>query len=85
MIERDIKQVVLSEDTSMETVTKALAKVETLQRRAPTALLIKSVIARLLHPLRIHYWVSWLTYDPASDRLIEMGLTCRFCPKGKTL
>lgn len=84
MIETRIKQVVLSGDTEPSVVSAAIAKVEPLQARLPKVLIVKSILARILHPLGMHYWVSWMTYDSSSDRLIEMGLTCRFCSAGRT-
>lgn len=38
---------------------------------------------KVIHPLGIHYWVKWRQYDEASDRLLHMGLVCRYCPKGR--
>lgn len=84
MIERSMHQVAVPPGTDKEIIDRITAKVEPLQKRLSNALKIKLVVSRLLHPLGMHFWVTWNSYDPATDRLLEMGLTCMFCPLGKT-
>lgn len=80
MINRGIHQVVVTPGTDRETIEKITAKIEPLQRRIGWGLRTQVVIARALHPLGVHYWVTYNTYDPSTDKLLDMGLTCRFCP-----
>ncbi len=83
MIERNVHQVVLPPGTDQATIEHVIEKVEPLQARLPMLLRIKAVIGRLLHPIGVHYWVVWHSYDAASDRLVDAGLTCRYCPEGR--
>ena len=69
--------------TDKEIIEKIVAKVEPLQRRTSNATRARIIVAKLLHPLGMHLWVTWNSYDQASDRLLVMGLTCMFCPLGK--
>jgi len=85
MIERKIHQVVLSPSTEQAIIDKVEAKIEGLQERASLWLKIKSLIGALIHPLGFHFWVSWVSYDVASDRLVDTGLTCRFCPLSRQM
>ena len=41
----------------------------------------KLSLGEVLHPLGVHTWVRHKTLD--SDHLIDVGLVCWFCPKGK--
>ena len=38
----------------------------------------------LLHPLGLHTWVRWMTYDQPSDRVIDTGgMVCAYCSVAK--
>jgi hypothetical protein len=43
------------------------------------------VVAKALHPLGVHHWVRYRTFDPASGRIIKHPgkWVCAECPKGK--
>ena len=42
-------------------------------------------IADVVHPIGIHHWVKYRTFDPASGRIIvhPHKWVCALCPKGK--
>lgn len=42
---------------------------------------LKLMLGEALHPLGIHTWVRHKTLD--QDQLVDVGLVCWFCPKGK--
>lgn len=83
MIEREIHQVVVPPGTSTELLEKIRDKIEPQQSPLSRLLTIRLVLGRVLHPF-MHTWVTWNQYDEPSDRLLVMGLTCMFCPAGKT-
>lgn len=40
-------------------------------------------IGAWMHHLGVHHWVVWKTYDPISQRIIDQGRVCAFCPTGR--
>lgn len=44
---------------------------------------LKLDLGELLHPLGVHTWVRHKTLDHASDTLVDVGIVCWFCTKGK--
>lgn len=42
----------------------------------------KLVLGWLIHPFT-HTWVRHKRYDDASDRIIDVGIVCYYCPTGK--
>lgn len=43
----------------------------------------KLMLGEALHPLGIHTWVRHKTLDDSGRQLVDVGLVCWFCPKGK--
>lgn len=42
------------------------------------------LLGRLLHPFGKHTWMRWMTYDEASDRILDTGgQICEFCPRAR--
>lgn len=82
MIERDMHQIVLPPGTDQATIEKVTAKVDALESQGQVSnwTKVRIVIAHVLHPVGVHFWVRWVSYDAATDRLIDTGMTCRFCP-----
>jgi len=84
----DLGQVVISPvdatDELLEAINKALERGNTdLQISKRT--MFRLFMADFLHPIGIHHWVRYRTYDPWSNRIIihPRKWVCALCPKGK--
>lgn len=89
MIDRSMNQVVIppGEEAMLAKVEAAVER-ERMERYGdqvdvPWRVFGKVVLARLIHPFGVHLFINWRQYDVASDRLMTMGLVCRFCPVGR--
>ena len=80
----ETSQVVRSPD---ETMTAAIEEriLDLIEEQAPLTgrTSIKLRIGQLLHLLSIHTWVRHMRYDDASDKLVDVGMVCWFCSRGK--
>ena len=80
----ETSQVVRSPD---EDVSAAIEErvLSLLEQEPPITLRValKLRFGRMLHIGGIHTWVRHMRYDDASDRLIDVGLVCWFCSRGK--
>lgn len=84
MIDRELHQLVLPPGTDETIIDHVVAMVEPLQSDIGWRLKARIILARLLHPLGMHYWVTWNGYDPNGDRITELGLVCKWCPQAQT-
>jgi hypothetical protein len=83
----DLGQVVVSPDDVtdelMLAINKALESGRELKVSRRTT--VRLYLADALHPLGIHHWVHYRTFDPSSNRIIVHPnvWVCALCPKGK--
>ena len=85
MIEREVHQIVLPVGTPQPIKDRVgvLAQEENEKRTSlPLKAKARLIAGRILHPV-MHTWVVWHGYDENCDCLVELGLTCMFCPAGK--
>jgi hypothetical protein len=85
----ELSQVVIGTgDASPELVRAAAAAIDREEpREIGWATRIRMGLAGLVHPIGIHHWVNYRTYDPAADRIIIWpdAWICSECPKGKVM
>ena len=61
---------------------------EAVEKDRPTTLKrstwIKLILMHAVHPLGIHHWVAYRTFDPGSGRIIlwPSRWVCAMCPRG---
>lgn len=62
-----------------------MGKLRALAAQEPMALRshLKLTLGEALHQFGVHTWVRHKRLDTTSDRLIDVGLVCFFCTKGK--
>jgi len=83
----DLGQVVVSPadatDELLAAVNKALEDGTDLKLSKRT--MLRLFMADILHPIGIHHWVQYRTFDPWSNRIIVHPRTwvCALCPKAK--
>ena len=69
------------EDLSDELIAKleALSEADPIPRSAK----VKILLGQFLHRLGIHTWVRHRRWDERSDRMIDVGVVCWYCPTGR--
>lgn len=83
----DLGQVVVSPQDATDELMRAIE--QALESggdvRVSKRTMLRLYMADILHPIGIHHWVQYRTYDPRSNRIIVHPRTwvCALCPKGK--
>lgn len=82
MIEKRVHQVVVPPGTDRTLIDQINERIAPFQKPTPRIVKVRLLIGYIFHPV-MHTWVTWNQYDPSADRLVDMGLTCMFCPAGR--
>lgn len=84
----DLSQVVVRPAEATPELLAAIVAAIDRQEEGPVsrASKVRIWLADVLHPIGIHHWVNYNTYDPASDRIIVWPgrWICSKCPRGRT-
>jgi hypothetical protein len=68
----------------LERITAAAIRQKVFYQTIGLTQRLKLTLGQIVHPLGIHTWVSWKSYDEGSDRIIDTGgKICEFCPKAR--
>lgn len=80
----ETSQVVLHPDETLDDLVERRI-IELLEKEGeplvPKRLRIKLLLGTALHPFGVHTWVRHKRYE--ADRLIDVGVVCAYCSKGK--
>jgi len=83
----DLSQVVVSPTDATDELLAAINEaIETgTEFKISKRTAFRLLMADILHPIGIHHWVQYRTYDPRSNRIIVHPRTwvCALCSKGK--
>lgn len=82
----DTEEFRLVRSPSEPLTTKIAARMNELSDAQPAIskrMAVKILFHGIFHRFGSHYWVRHYRYDDASDKLVDVGRVCWFCPRAR--